>query len=197
MAQNNLFPVFLKLETLQTLLVGGGKVALEKLNAILKNSPKASVTVVAGEVSGDLAHLAKNVAHVQIFERKVSITDLENIDVLILATNDRSLHEELKVVARKRRILTNVADTPELCDFYLGSVYQQGDLKIGISTNGKSPTMAKRFREFLEEFIPDNFQDLLDNMHGFRAQIKGDFQKKVTTLNELTASIMAGNNKRK
>ena len=97
MAQNNLFPIFLKLETLQTLLVGGGKVALEKLNAILKNSPKASVTVVAEEVNGDLAHLAKNAAHVQIFERKVSITDLENIDVLILATNDRSLHEELKL----------------------------------------------------------------------------------------------------
>ena len=80
-----------------------------------------------------------------------------------------------------------MADTPDLCDFYLGSVYQQGDLKIGISTNGKSPTMAKRFREFLEEFIPDNFQGLLDNMHGFRVSNQGRLSEKGNNIERINS----------
>jgi siroheme synthase (precorrin-2 oxidase/ferrochelatase) len=73
----------------------------------------------------------------------------------------------------------------------LGSIVQKGDLKIGISTNGKSPTFAKRFREFLEDLLPDNVQELLDNLHTYRAKLKGDFEEKVKKLNELTNSVMS------
>ena len=111
--------------------------------------------------------------------------------MLILATNDHELHERTKLVARKKRILTNVADTPDLCDFYLGSVVQKGDLKIGISTNGKSPTFAKRFREYLEEILPDGLQELVDNLNTFRNNLKGDFKYKVKALNELTSSFLS------
>ncbi len=194
MGQNKLYPIFLKLENLHTLLVGAGNVGLEKLNALLKSSPLAKVTIVAEEVCPEIVEIAKNNPNIKLLKRKFFISDLARIDLLILATNDTSLHERTKVEARKRRILTNVADTPELCDFYLGSVVQKGDLKIGISTNGKSPTFAKRFREYLEESLPDNLQDLLNNLNTFRNNLKGDFQYKVKELNKLTSSLITKSN---
>ena len=83
-------------------------------------------------------------------------------------------------------MLINVADTPDLCDFYLGSVVTKGHLKIGISTNGKSPTMAKRLREYFEEAIPEDTSTLLERMHQIRDRLKGDFSEKVKALNEIT-----------
>ena len=67
---------------------------------------------------------------------------------------------------------------------------QKGDLKIGISTNGKSPTLAKRMREFLEDVIPDDIQQTMDQLRAIRQHIKGDFQQKIRVLNELTAGLV-------
>lgn len=191
MGQNNLYPVFLKLENLHTLLVGAGNVGLEKLNALLNNSPAAKVTIIADNICDEINDIAEHNTNIRILTRKFFFSDLEGKDLLILATDNRQLHERIKTVAKKRRILTNVADTPDLCDFYLGSVVQKGDLKIGISTNGKSPTFARRFREYLEEFLPDSVQDLVDNLNSFRNNLKGDFQYKVNALNDLTSSFVS------
>ena len=63
-------------------------------------------------------------------------------------------------------------------------------IKIAISTNGKSPTLAKRLRQFFEEVIPENINDLAENLNTFRKTIKGDFQEKVDALNDLTKGIV-------
>jgi precorrin-2 dehydrogenase / sirohydrochlorin ferrochelatase len=188
MERNNLFPVFLKLESLDTLIVGGGHVGLEKLTAILKNSPHAKVSLVARTIQDSIKTLAAQHQNVTLFERNFKLWDLWNKDLLILAANNRSLHETIRKFARTRRVLINVADTPDLCDFYLGSVVTKGNLKIGISTNGKSPTISKRMREYLEEALPEETNELLDNMNKIREQIKGDFNHKVKVLNEVTSS---------
>ncbi len=190
MGNNKLYPIFLKLENLHTLLVGAGNVGLEKLNAFLKNSPNARVTIVADDVCEEVNRIVEKNPEIRLLKRKFFISDLEGIDLLMLATNDRSLHKRTKIEARKRRILTNVADTPDLCDFYLGSVVQKGDLKIGISTNGKSPTFAKRFREYMEDALPDSLQELIDNLNTYRNSLKGDIQNKIRILNNMTSSFI-------
>lgn len=185
---NMLFPVFFKLHQLDVLIVGGGYVGLEKLEAILKNSPAARVTLVAAEVlQPDIYRLAETYPNVQVVERAFRRRDLRDRDLVFLATNDRALHERIKKITRQRHIMTNVADTPDLCDFYLSSVVKKGDLKIAISSNGKSPTLTKRIREYLEMAIPDDVQTLLDNLKEVRDQLKGDFEYKVKKLNEVTA----------
>jgi len=194
--RNNLFPVFLKLEALQTLIVGGGHVGLEKLNALLKSSPAAKITLIARHIQPDIKELAASFANVILVERNFRLWDLWDKDLVILATNDRKLHESIRGFSRSRNLLINVADTPDLCDFYLGSVVTKGNIKLGISTNGKSPTIAKRMREYLEEAIPDATNDLLDNMQRIRDQIKGDFDQKVKTLNEVTGSWLKDNEKK-
>ncbi|MEO5975849.1 MAG: bifunctional precorrin-2 dehydrogenase/sirohydrochlorin ferrochelatase [Chryseolinea sp.] len=188
MERNNLFPVFLKLESLETLIVGGGHVGLEKLSAILKNSPGARVTLIARNIQEAIRTLAAQHPTVQLEERNFKLWDLWDKDIVLLATDNRNLHETIKTFARSKRLLVNVADTPDLCDFYLGSVVTRGNLKIGVSTNGKSPTISKRIREYLEEAIPEETNELLDNMEKIRDKIKGDFGYKVKVLNELTSS---------
>ena len=186
--RNNLFPVFLKLEELDTLIVGGGNVGLEKLGALLKSSPGARVTVVASVIRDEVRELASSAPHVRLIERSFRVRDLQSKDLVLLATDDQQLHTRIRNLARRKRLLVNVADTPGLCDFYLGSVVTKGNLKLGISTNGKSPTIAKRIREYLEETIPENTDDLLRNMQAIRERMKGDFAEKVKMLNDITAS---------
>lgn len=190
MERNNLFPVFLKLEALETLIVGGGPVGLEKLNAILKNSPQASVTLVARHIHSSIRELAAGHARVKLEERNFKLWDLWNKDLVLLAANNRALHETIRKFAKNRHLLVNVADTPDLCDFYMGSVVTRGNLKIGVSTNGKSPTISKRLREYLEEAIPEETDDLLNNMGRIRDQLKGDLAYKMRELNRITASML-------
>ena len=78
----------------------------------------------------------------------------------------------------------------DLCDFYLGSIVQKGSLKIGISTNGQSPTAAKRIKEMLNESLPDELDELIQNLQLVRNQLQGDFKQKVIQLNEITKSLV-------
>ncbi len=187
---NELFPIFLKLENLNTLIVGGGNVGLEKLTAILNNSPKAKVTLVAPLVKNEIFDLQKKHSDLSILEKKYETNDLENKQLVLVATDNSELNNQIKAEAFLANILCNVADTPDECDFYLGSVVQKGSLKLGISTNGKSPTVAKRVKEVLNETFPDDLEELLDNIGEIRKTLKGDFQHKIIELNKLTKSLI-------
>jgi siroheme synthase-like protein len=191
---NTLFPIFLKLDAINILLVGGGNVGFEKLLAMLINSPKANISVIAPEILDELLEFAAEFSNVKIHKRKFDFSDLDGVHIVVCATDNKDLHHEIYLRAREKRILINVADTPEICDFYLGSIVKKGDLKIAISTNGKSPTFAKRFREVLEETLPDNLPDLLNNLKNVRDTLSGDFKDKVDKLNELT-SVLKVNSK--
>jgi precorrin-2 dehydrogenase / sirohydrochlorin ferrochelatase len=184
---NKLYPIFVKLEQLDVLLVGGGNIGLEKLTSILNNSPQVKLTIVADRILPEIWEMASNSSRIRIFPRKFEMQDMLGKDLVFLATDDRSLHEKIREEARKRKILLNVADTPDLCDFYLGSIVQKGDLKIAVSTNGKSPTIAKRIKEYLNDIIPEGIQDTLDQMSRVRNTIRGDFHEKVKILNRITS----------
>jgi siroheme synthase-like protein len=188
---NLLFPIFLKVDQLNILIIGGGNVGLEKLQGLLKNDPGATVQLVAKSIKQEIIELAAAHPSVHLVKRAFKPEDLEGTELLILATEVRSTNAEIRQLAKEKNILTNVADTPDLCDFYLGSTVKKGDLKIGISTNGKSPTFAKRFRELLEDALPDDINELLNNLHQVRNRLKGDFRYKVKKLNEITANLLA------
>ncbi|ARS34405.1 TSUP family transporter [Pontibacter actiniarum] len=189
-AANPLFPVFLKLEELHTLVVGGGAVGLEKLSAILANSPKAQVRLVAPEIHVDIWALVAKHPQVELVVREFQENDLADKDIVLIATDDHVLNKAIRDLAKSRKILTNVADTPQQCDFYLGSVVQKGSLKFGISTNGKSPTVAKRVKEVLHEAFPEEIDQVLGKMGKIRAQLNGDFAEKVKQLNTLTEGLV-------
>ncbi|RYY27527.1 MAG: ABC transporter permease [Chitinophagaceae bacterium] len=188
--KNPLFPVFLKLEQLSVLLVGGGKVGLEKLQALLGNAPATKIRLVATHISAEVRAIAELHEGLILFEKPFEPSDLEGADVVVIAINDKQVSANIRQLAKVRKLLVNVADTPELCDFYLGSIVQKGNLKIAISTNGKSPTAAKRIKEVLQQALPDQLDAVIDNLHTIRNKLNGNFEYKVKKLNELTQGLV-------
>ncbi|MNI31762.1 Siroheme synthase [compost metagenome] len=100
------------------------------------------------------------------------------------------LNDELRELTSFHNILFNAADKPDLCDFYLGSIVTKGNLKVAISTNGKSPTIAKRVKELFNDLLPAEIDETLSLMSEYREQLKGDFEFKVKKLNEHTKNIL-------
>lgn len=186
--RNNLYPIFLKLEEMRLLIVGGGNVALEKLNSVLSNAPLTEIKIVAPNVCREIRELAYVNSSISYQERKITFSDIDQAEIIIVAVNDRAVSQWVRAQAKTRGKLVNIADTPELCDFYLGSIVNKGHLKIAISTNGKSPTMAKRLKEILNQVIPD-VDDLLAKMHLIRTKLKGSLPDKIKKLNEITSVL--------
>lgn len=188
---NALFPVFLKLNQLHCLLVGAGNIGLEKLTALLNNSAAAKITIVAEQISEGVLEKVSAYPRVVVRQKSFDISDLEGVDLVFAATNNTILNEEIRVLTQAKGLLINVADKPDLCDFYLGSIVQKGDLKIAISTNGKSPTIAKRLKQVLQEGIPQELDETLQNMTALRQTLTGDFTEKVKKLNQVTKGLIA------
>jgi hypothetical protein len=189
--KNTLFPVFLKLENFRVLIVGGGKVGLEKITAILNNSPATKITLVATHISDEIKAFQTEYSNLTFHQRSFIESDLNNIDLVIVAINDKVKSLEIKELAQQKHIIANVADTPEQCDFYLGSIVQKGHVKIAVSTNGKSPTLAKRIRETFDESFPIEINESLENLTKVRGYLAGDFTEKVKQLNSITSVLAA------
>ena len=187
---NHLFPIFLKLENLSVLVIGAGNVGLEKLTAIVNNAPATAVTVVASKIGEGVRDLAEKYPSVVVEERSYENADLDEKDLVIVAVNNKELSAIIRNEAHERNLLVNVADTPDLCDFYLSSIVQKGNLKIAISTNGKSPTAAKRIKEVLNHALPAELDDMINNLHAVRNKLNGNFADKVKQLNEITKILV-------
>jgi precorrin-2 dehydrogenase/sirohydrochlorin ferrochelatase len=187
---NHLYPIFLKVHELNILLVGGGFVATEKLEFLLKSSPNAQVTVVSTMFRPEFLELAEGKETVTLIEDAYHEKYLGGKHLVIGATDIKAVNRQIRDEAKERFLLVNIADTPEFCDFYLGGIVTKGNLKIAISTNGKSPTTAKRLRQLLEEVLPEEIDDLLENLNAYRATLKGDFEYKVKAMNEITEGLV-------
>ncbi|MEO8773796.1 MAG: bifunctional precorrin-2 dehydrogenase/sirohydrochlorin ferrochelatase [Gelidibacter sp.] len=189
MERNNLYPIFLKMNNLQTLIVGGGNVALEKLTFLLKSSPNANVEMVAPFFRDEVRDLAQRFS-IRLLQMSYNHSFLNDKDLVIAATDNLEVNKQIYKDAKQRNLLVNVADTPDFCDFYLGGIVTKGNVKIAISTNGRSPTTAKRLRQFFEEVIPDDVNILVENLNQYRKTIKGNFEEKVNALNKITETLI-------
>lgn len=216
---NPLYPIFCRLDNLRMLMVGAGEVGEEKLRFILKSSPNAHVTIVAPWMGPDLTEMLgkyervdgvwqieakeldfkvakdsmqSNAGTVHYVQRAFEANDVADFDLIVAATCISDVNHAVHRAAKKYRRLVNVADTPHLCDFYLGSIVTRGPLKVAISTNGQSPTFAKRFRQWLENELPaGDTPELMENLKRFRDDLQGDFRAKVVALNQLTKGLLA------
>lgn len=174
------------------LIVGAGEVGMEKLHFILKSSPNANIKIVATWAADDVSELIANYPNtVQLVLKEFEPEDVIGADLVVAATNFEEINKQVFHAAKALGKIVNIADTPDLCDFYMGSIVTRGDLKVAISTNGKSPTFAKRFRQLLEEILPPETNQLLNNLKVFRDQLKGNFEHKVKELNKLTETLIS------
>jgi precorrin-2 dehydrogenase/sirohydrochlorin ferrochelatase len=188
--KNQLYPIFLKVTTLNTLIVGGGNVALEKLTFLLKSSPDANVQMVSPMFREETIALA-NKHGVEMVVQSYETHFIEDKHMVIATTDLDTVNKQVHKDCKERNILVNLADNPPFCDFYMGGIVTKGNVKVAISTNGKSPTMAKRLRQFFEDVLPEDINELAENLNEYRKTIKGDFEQKVEALNEFTKGLVS------
>ena len=192
MERNNLYPIFLKTSKLSILIVGGGNVAEEKLTFLTKSSPDANVIMVSPEYKESTLQLAKKY-NVELILDEYHEKYLAGKHMIVATTNNPEVNIQVYKDCRKLDKLVNVADNPPYCDFYMGGIVTKGNVKIAISTNGKSPTIAKRLRQFFEEVIPEDINKMVLDLNSFRKTIKGDFEQKVEKMNEVTKALVTTN----
>lgn len=185
---NNLFPVFIK-QNINYLIIGGGKIALEKLQTILKNSPNAKIKIVTKTAKKDIKTLCTKKQNIKLIINPVKKKHFKNINLVIAATNNNRTNIFIRKTTKKKNILLNCADKPHLCDFYLGSVVHKKNIKIAISTNGKAPGLSKRLRLYFENIIPNNLNKIANNINIIRKKTKLDFRKKAKLVEKLTSEL--------
>ena len=164
----SLFPMFLKLEGRQCLVVGAGAIAQEKMPSLLEAGAK--VKIVAPQVAEPIAELARS-GKVSLEQREFVESDLDGVFLVIAATSLSYLNRQVFEAARARRILCNAVDDPDNCDFYYGSVVRRGDLQIAISTAGHSPALAQRLRKQLETQFGPEYSDWLRELAATREDL--------------------------
>jgi uroporphyrin-III C-methyltransferase/precorrin-2 dehydrogenase/sirohydrochlorin ferrochelatase len=167
------FPVYLNIKNQPCLVVGGGEVATRKAGMILQAGGK--VTVVSPELTDSLKELldAGKIAHVA---EKFRPEHLNEVTLVIAATDDRATNVAVSETAKKQRIPVNVVDNPELCSFIMPSVIDRSPLVIAISSGGTSPVLARVVRAKLETFIPAAYGRLAQFAASFRDQVKQRIQ---------------------
>ena len=129
----NTLPIVLKNSTI--LLIGGGKVALQKARVMSDNN--INFKVITKNTDENMISLSGGIT-IKAFETN----DLEGFGIVIDATGDPEVAEKLMEYKKQNTILLNVVDRPELCDFYFAALVKRGLLKVAVSSSGASPTIA-------------------------------------------------------
>jgi siroheme synthase-like protein len=155
------FPFFEIIDGKTFLVVGGGEVArgkVERLRAFTDN-----IIVIAKET---------DITDVKILQKEFEDSDILLGDYVIGATDYTALNERIYKLCKEKNIPVNIVDNPELCTFIFPSLIKKGDLTVAIATSGKSPALSRYFRQEIESIIPNNIEDILDEMSELRNELK-------------------------
>lgn len=149
-SQDSLYPVMLKLDGRNCLVVGGGAVSLRKVGTLLSSG--ALVHAVSPRWCDGFEALRGNPS-LRLSTRRFEPSDLDGVVLAIAATDHRATQEEVARLCEERGIFVNVADVPELCSFYLPAILRRGSLVVSVSTEGKSPGLAVAVRDRIASFL--------------------------------------------
>jgi uroporphyrin-III C-methyltransferase/precorrin-2 dehydrogenase/sirohydrochlorin ferrochelatase len=167
-------PVFLNISGKHCLVVGAGGIAVRKVELLLKAG--ARVRVVAKELSPAMSDLQRD-HDFKCTLRGFEDSDLEDIELVIAASDDRDLNVRISSLAEARHIPVNVVDNPDLCSFIMPSMVDRDPVQIAVSTGGASPVLARMLRSQLESTIPAGYGDLAKLVHSCRDAVKKAFPK--------------------
>lgn len=178
------YPVNLNLDNMEIIIVGGGNVALRKCMNFLDFGK--SVTVLAPEFDSRFLELGNKVDLINdIFKEEY----IDKFDIVVAATDDKEVNEEIACICRKKSKLINVVDSRDLSDFTVSSYVKRGDLLIGISTGGKIPALSAKIRRDLEEIYDESFAEYVDLLGELREKIIKKYEDKTERKEVLKALV--------
>ena len=163
------YPVFLELSGRPVLVIGGGRLALEKVTGLL--AAEARITVVAPTLNEELTTL-RDGGRIEHLARAYESGDMFGRAVVMAANDDPADNARLQSDARSVGVLLNAADDPDHCDFILPAVVRQPPLTLAISTGGGSPAVARRVREELTDYLDADTSTLAELVAEVRADLR-------------------------
>jgi len=161
-------PVFINLRQKPCLVVGGGDIALRKVNLLLK--AQAKIQCISPEFCSGLIELSRK-NDLDLIEKHFESSDIDNPSVIIAATDDDKVNAIVSSLAHESGIPINVVDSPDLSSFIMPSIVDRSPIVIAISSAGKAPVLARIIRAKLETIIPSAYGNL--------AEIAGEYRQKV------------------
>jgi siroheme synthase-like protein len=164
-----LFPVFLKLEHKTVLIVGGGRLARQKLRTLAPAG--ANVRLVAPEIAAECLQWPGS-GTFEALRRPFAAEDLESADLVFAATGDAEFNHRVVELARAAGLLANAVDDPGHCDFFTPAVVRRGTLTLAVSSDGRLPGLTRAVRELLEEWLPERDDGLMEALVAARAELR-------------------------
>jgi siroheme synthase-like protein len=193
------YPLLLNIQGKKCLVVGGGEVALRKAQMLLEH--RAIVVIISPELAPEFNRLIKDRA-IHITKRAYKTEDLNDAWLVVAATDDAGVNEKVAAEARKRKILVNVVDRPDISDFIVPSSFRHGDIIVAVSTSGKSPALARKIRSELEAEVKAEYAQLAVIASEVRSELKergilvsSDDWQEVLNLNSLVELIRRHKNR--
>ena len=161
-------PIFINIRKKPCIVIGGGDIALRKINLLLK--AQAMVDCLSPSFSRDIKNLSKD-GHITLINKSFDQTDIKDYSIIIAATDDKSVNSLISSIAQVKNIPVNVVDSPELSSFIMPSIVDRSPLIIAVSSSGKAPVLSRIIRAKLETVIP--------SAYGILADIAGEYRQKV------------------
>lgn len=169
------FPVFLNLKDRHCLVIGGGAVASRKVNNLLKAD--ANVIVISPVISDELKHFGSE-GKITVIEREFQTSDIAVAFLVVAATDNSDVNEQIATQANIANTMVNVADNADLCSFIFPSILDRSPVTIAVSTGGASPVLARQLRMKLETMIPSACGRLAGITEEYREKVKQHFPKQ-------------------
>lgn len=169
------FPFYIDIENKKCIIVGGGKIALQKLKKIILFNP--DITVIAPNICDEIKKYGVKTEH-----RKFIDNDIKNAFMVISATDDEKLNAHIFELCKAENILVNTVDDKEKCGFIFPSIIKKDDVTVGITTSGKSPLYAKYLRQQIEDVLDNINPEIIEILSKYRpiikAKINSEFLRK-------------------
>ena len=161
-------PIFINIRKKPCVVIGGGDIALRKINLLLK--AQAKVICLSPLFCKGIKNLSKD-GHITLINKSFDQTDIKDYSIIIAATDDSSVNSSISAIAQVKKIPVNVVDSPELSSFIMPSIVDRSPLIIAVSSSGKAPVLSRIIRAKLETVIP--------SAYGILADIAGEYRQKV------------------
>jgi precorrin-2 dehydrogenase / sirohydrochlorin ferrochelatase len=159
------YPIYLDVEGRTVLIVGGGSVAERKIATLLRYG--AGIRIVSPLFAAGFDRW-RDQPRMELRTKMYDAADLEGVHLVIASTDQKSVNETVASDCRARGIPVNVIDDPSRCDFIVPAVLERGSIQVAVSTGGKSPALARRIRERLDEVLGAEYAEMNEILGALR-----------------------------
>lgn len=172
-------------------IVGVNEIVFKAVRSICRNSENSEISIFDKEISQELKNYAQQHPQIKLFERNIDPTDLDDLSMLIIATEDYEYEEYVLNLAQNRNILVSVIGKPKISDFSLVSVIRNSSLKLGISSNDYSPEITSRLNRIIENSIPNDIDRLIERLKFVQKDpLMNNLEDELKELDRITAEYL-------